>query len=163
MDLTEVFKAVETILVIDWPDQEVPEVLARAGFHVVVRGGPRPEDYSSWDFSDGEIMIRNPGHPPKRADLIYSYRPFNELPEIVATAAKLHTKFLWVQSGLSAAGIRDSKGCWISCEQLQSARDIVETAALRLITEPYIVDAVRHSMSIPGRDVDDILSVHPKK
>jgi hypothetical protein len=41
MDLKEIF---QTILVIDWPSKEVPETLARAGFRVVVRGGPGPED-----------------------------------------------------------------------------------------------------------------------
>ncbi len=40
MDLKEIFRTVQTILVIDWPSKEVPETLARAGFRVVVRGGP---------------------------------------------------------------------------------------------------------------------------
>jgi hypothetical protein len=39
MNLKEMFSTVQTILVIDWPSREVPETLARAGFHVVVRGG----------------------------------------------------------------------------------------------------------------------------
>ena len=39
MNLKEMFSTVQTILVIDWPSREVPETLARGGFHVVVRGG----------------------------------------------------------------------------------------------------------------------------
>ena len=42
----EILRAVETVLVIDWPSKEVPELLARARPRVVVRGGPGPEDYS---------------------------------------------------------------------------------------------------------------------
>jgi hypothetical protein len=40
----ETLKDMNTVLVIDWPTKDVPESLTMAGFHVVVRGGPGPED-----------------------------------------------------------------------------------------------------------------------
>ncbi len=46
MNPREILQAVETVLVTDWPSRDVPEALVRAGFHVVVHGGPGPEDYS---------------------------------------------------------------------------------------------------------------------
>jgi hypothetical protein len=44
----ETLEAVKTVLIIDWPSKEVPEMLATAGLNVVVRGGPGPEDYSTY-------------------------------------------------------------------------------------------------------------------
>ena len=68
-------KAVETVLVIDWPSREVPESLARAGLRVVVRGGPGPQDFSAYELPGGEVVVRRTGGAPGRADLIYAYRP----------------------------------------------------------------------------------------
>jgi hypothetical protein len=46
--------------VIDWPSREVPETLARAGFHVVVRGGPGPEDYLAYELDSSRNLAQNP-------------------------------------------------------------------------------------------------------
>jgi len=139
----ETFKTIDTVLVIDWPTKDVPESLAMAGFHVVVRGGPGPEDYSVYALNNGEIVTRHLGRAPDQADLIYSHRPFGELPEIIATAKELHAKVIWTQSGVSAAGVNDPKGCWIPEEELRSARDLVESSGLSYVTEPYIGDVAR--------------------
>jgi predicted CoA-binding protein len=143
MNLNEAFKTVETVLVIDWPTRDVPESLTMAGFHVVVRGGPGPEDYLVCALNNGEIVTRHLGRAPDRADLIYSHRPFSELTEIIATAKELHAKILWIQSGVSATGVNDPKGCWIPEEELRSARDLVESSGLNYVTEPYIGDVAR--------------------
>ncbi len=140
MNLNELSRTFQTVLVIDWPDKGVPETLARAGLRVVVRGGPGPDDFSAYELIDGEIVIRRTGGPPERADLVYSYRPLSELPDIVASAVKLGAKAIWTQSGFSAAGVKDRKGCWLSAEDLQLARGLVESAGLRHIHEPYIAD-----------------------
>jgi len=47
-------EGVERVLVIDWPSPEVPELLARSGLQVVVRGGP------------------------DRVDLVYTFRPLDD-------------------------------------------------------------------------------------
>jgi predicted CoA-binding protein len=143
VNLKEMFKTVDTVLVIDWPTKEVPEMLTLAGFHVVVRGGPGPHDYSAYELNNGEVVAHQVGRPPERADLIYSYRPFSELPEIIATAKSLHAKTIWTQSGLSAAGVNDSTGCWVPEEELRLARNLVQSAGLNYVTEPYIGDVAR--------------------
>jgi predicted CoA-binding protein len=109
----DILKTADTILVIDWPSKDVPESLVLADFQVVVRGGPGPEDYSAYELSHGKVVSRHLGRPPARADLIYSYRPLSELPEIITTAKALHAKTIWTQSGLSPAGADDPKGCWL--------------------------------------------------
>jgi hypothetical protein len=133
----------ETVLVIDWPSKDVPESLALAGFHVIVRGGPGPEDYSVYEMNQGQVVVRHLGHPPERADLIYSYRPFSELPQIIATAQDLHAKTIWTQSGLSAAGVNDPQGCWVPIDELQSARNLVQSAEMNHVAEPYIGEVAR--------------------
>ena len=151
MNPKEIFRTVQTILVIDWPSKELPETLTRAGFHVVVRGGPRPEDHSAYELHSsrnlahdpGEVVVRHIGRAPERADLIYSYRPLSELPEIITTAKRLGAQTIWTQSGLSAAGVIDRKGCWVPEEELRLARNLVESAGLRYITGPYIGDAAQ--------------------
>jgi len=138
-----ILKSAETVLVIDWPSKEVPELLARAGLNAVVRGGPGPEDYSSYEVKSGEIVVRRTGCPPKRADLIYSYRPLSELPGIIATAKELGAKTIWYQSGVTATGGKDPKGCWVAEEELTLARNLVEAAGLHFITKPYIGHAAQ--------------------
>jgi predicted CoA-binding protein len=139
----ETFKTVKTVLVIDWPSKEVPELLALAGFHVVVHGGPGPEDYSVYELNNGTVAARHVGRAPESADLIYSYRPLGELAQIVTNAKGLQAKTIWTQSGLSAEGVNDPKGCWVPADDLQVARNLVESAGMNYVYEPYIGDAAR--------------------
>jgi len=148
VNVKDMFRSVETVLVIDWPRKEVPELLARAGLRVVVRGGPGPEDYSIYEVNkgevnDGEVTERRIGCAPERADLIYSYRPLSEVAGIIATAKELGAKTIWYQSGVNATGGKDPTGCWVAEGELQIARGLVEAAGLCFITEPYIGDAAR--------------------
>lgn len=147
----EIFKAVDTVLVIDWPSKEVPELLALLGLQVVVHGGPGPEDYSSYEVKNGEVMEHRTGREPERADLIYSYRPLSELPGIIATAKRLGAKTIWHQSGFVAAGRKDAKGCWVGENEFTLARNLVETAGVAFITEPYIGDVARELRTDRGR------------
>ena len=143
MDPVEVLKNVRTVLVIDWPSKDVPEELALAGFHVYVQGGPGPTDYSVYELNDGRVVARHIGRPPERAELVYSYRPLSELQQIVARAKALQAETIWTQSGLRAAGTNDPKGCWVPEEELELTRQLVESAGLRYLSEPYIGDVAR--------------------
>ena len=134
MDQKQLLAAGQTILLIDWPSPEVPELLARAGLHVVVRGGPGPTDYSAYEYKDGAVARRHLGRPPERADLVYTYRPLSELPGIVTQAANLHAKAIWAQSNASE-------------EELGAARQLVEAAGLQFVTEPLISDVARQMLA----------------
>lgn len=63
MNAKDILRNVETILVVDWPSKEVPELLALAGFQVVVHGGPGLEDYSAYEVNDGKVTARRVGRP----------------------------------------------------------------------------------------------------
>jgi predicted CoA-binding protein len=139
----EILRQARTVLVIDWPSRDVPDTLARAGFTVVVHGGPGPEDYSVQDVVDGEVVPRPLGAAPRHADLVYSYRPIGELPGIASSARKMGATALWRQSGLASSEASDPKGCWVAESESQQARQIVESAGLEYLERPYIADAVR--------------------
>jgi predicted CoA-binding protein len=139
----EVLESANTILVIDWPGKEVPESLAHAGFNVIVKGGPGPEDFSAYEISENKITQRRTGRAPDHADLIYSYRPLSELPEIIATAKSLGAKTIWTQSGRSGPESDDPRGCWHPEEELRTAQSLIEAAGLAHIASPYIVNVAR--------------------
>lgn len=117
----------ERVLVVDWPTREVPDSLARAGLEVTVHGGPEPDHYVAYEVEDGEVVERWVGQPPEAADLVYSYRPVDELPEIVETARGLGAKAVWVELSDAAERAR--------------AREIVDSAGLVYVDEPSIVEA----------------------
>ena len=128
MTAQELLLAAETIVLVDWPSREVPNSLARAGFHVVVHGGPAPDDYSTYVVEDGEVVVRQADGPPEHADLVYSYRPLAELPRIVDQARHLGAGAVWVQ---------------LPPDEAEEARSIVEAAGLIFVGDPHLLDAVR--------------------
>jgi predicted CoA-binding protein len=139
----QTLQSAKTILVIDWPSKDVPESLVRAGFEVIVRGGPGPEDFSVYELKGDAIVGRRTGRAPENVDLVYSYRPLGELPGITDFAVKLHAKAIWSQSGVLPNGADDPRGCWLSPKDLDTARASVEAAGLSFVHEPYIGDVAR--------------------
>jgi len=133
----------DSVVVVDWPSRDVPDSLTRAGLAVVVKGGPGLDDYSAYELSDGEVVVRGVGRRPERADIVYSHRPIGELPGIVALAQQLGAKTVWRQSGLAGNGAKDPEGCWVPEDESREARKIVESAGLAYVDDTYIADAVR--------------------
>lgn len=123
-DVGSILAGARTFLVIDWPTREVPVSLARAGYEVVVHGGPGPEDYTAYEVVDGEVVERRVGRPPAHADVVYTYRPIDELPEIVEQAVALGAGTVWVHAGDD------------------TARSIVEGSGLGYVDDPDIVGTV---------------------
>ena len=130
-DVDAILAGAKAFLLIDWPTREVPDTLARAGYEVVVHGGPGPEDYTAYEVVDGEVVARRVGRAPAHADVVYAYRPIGELPGIVAQAVALGAGTVWVHAGDDMA------------------RGIVEGAGLAYVGGPDIVDAVRRRLSAP--------------
>ncbi|HJV09129.1 MAG TPA: CoA-binding protein [Acidimicrobiales bacterium] len=141
--MPDVLARARSILVIDWPTREVPETLARAGYEVVVHGGPGPEDYVAYEVAGGEVVERRVGQAPAHADLVWTYRPLAELPEIVELAQAAGATTVWVHSGLAGEGVKDPAGCWLPAAEAAAARTTVEAAGLEYLDQPWIVDAVR--------------------
>lgn len=143
MSPKEILQGAKTILAIDWPSKDVPESLVRAGLGVVVKGGPGPEDYVAYELSEGKVVSRRIGRAPERVDVVYSYRPIGELPQILELAKSLNAKAIWTQSGRDDAGREDPKGCWLSQEDLSKVRELAQSAGLIHIASPYVGDVAR--------------------
>jgi predicted CoA-binding protein len=139
----QILRETGSILLVDWPSKDVPETLARAGYTVVVKGGPEPDNYSAYEVRDGEVASRRTGEAPAAVDLVYSYRPVEELPGIVAMAQRLGARAVWLQSGVASDGTKAPDGCWMDQAASQAARATVESAGLAYIEAPYIADEVR--------------------
>ncbi len=142
-DPQELLRDARVVVLYDWPSEDVPETLTRAGYDVIVYGGPGPEDIFRNELEDGQVVVRRIGVPPTGADLVYSFRPVEELPGIVTAAAQLGAKAVWRQSGRNDAGERDPRGCASPQEETERARMLAGQAGLAYIEEVYIADAVR--------------------
>lgn len=140
-DVAKVLAVAKTVLLVDWPSRDVPDTLARAGFAVVSNDGP--DEYNAYVVEGGEIRVRKVGRLPRTADLVYTHRPIDELPEIVDTAKAIGAKAVWIQSGVDRAGAKDPHGCWLPQAESTKAREVVEGAGLSYIEAPYIADSVR--------------------
>jgi predicted CoA-binding protein len=138
----QVLASATSVLIVDWPSRDVPDTLARAGYTVVVKSGPEPENYSFYLVENDEIAVRA-GGPPGRIDLLYFHRPLDELPGLIAMARETGARALWGQSGLASAGVKDPRGCWVPDDASRHARGLVEAAGLQYIDSVYIADAVR--------------------
>jgi predicted CoA-binding protein len=127
-DVNDVLNGSQIVVAIDWPSREVPESFAAAGFQVYSHEGPGDDE---WYLYEGDAR-RHASGPPGAADLVYTYRPVDELAGIVEFAQKLGAHSIWFEEGR-----RDS-------EAAAAARAIVEGAGLTYLDEPYVVDALRN-------------------
>jgi len=135
-DAAKVLAGTKIVLLVDWPSRDVPDTLARSGFTVVSNDGP--DEYNAYEVQGGEVRVRSVGQLPRRADLVYTHRPVDELTEIVDTAKALGAKAVWIQSGRDKTGAKDPRGCWLSQGESGKARTIVEGAGLTYIEAPYV-------------------------
>jgi len=124
-DYRELLAAATSILLIDWPDREVPDTLARSGYRVASADGPTDDAYNAYELVDGAIRVRALEGPPDQVDIVYAHRPLDELDRIVEQARTLNARAVWLQSGS------------------RQAREIVERAGLMYFDSPYLPDAVR--------------------
>ena len=139
----ELLAAAQTVLVVDWPTLDVPAGLARAGLRVFVHGGPNPDQYTEHEVVGSEIVVRQVGRAPDHADLVYSYRPLAELPDIVALARSLGARAVWTESASHLPPDDDRR-----------ARGIVEAGGLLYLSGPDIVEEV-HRVRGPGNGLHE--------
>ena len=140
----ETLQTAERIVVVDWPSKDVPDSLARAGLEVWVHGGPEPDNWSIQEVGEGDQIVgRKTGTPPVAADLVYSYRPLEELGEILELATRVGAKAVWLQSGKDENGNPDPRGTWMSDEDRTAARAAIEGSGFSYVDHPYIGDVAR--------------------
>jgi CoA binding protein len=115
----------ESVLLIDYPGRTVPEAFALAGFETTAHEGPGDDEYYLYALNRGEVMRSHVGKAPAHVQLVYTYRPVDELPEIVAFAKELGARAVWFAEASA-----------------DEARKIVEDAGLLFVGEPDVVSAL---------------------
>src|SRR3954452_10966496 len=124
-DVSRILAETKTVVLVDWPSREVPDTLARRGLTVIANEGP--ETYTAYDADGNDVRTRSVEGLPQSAELVYAYRPIDELPDIVQMATAVGAKALWLQGDLAPA-------------DAARARELVERAGLVLVAEPSIVE-----------------------
>jgi predicted CoA-binding protein len=144
VEIEQILQSAGSILVVDWPSRAVPDGLARAGYDVIVHGGPGPLDYGRYRVSGEEIEIDRGLSAPEAVDIMYVFRPIDELPALVGAAQRMGATTLWYQSGLSEDGTKDPKGCWLPAADSARAQMIATSRGLVYVEHPYIEEALSH-------------------
>lgn len=142
-DVQRLLASTVTILLIDWPSRDVPDTLARHGFTVISHDDEAPEAYNAYRVQGDEVRVEYVGRLPERADIVYTHRPVDELPEIVETAKSVGARAVWIQSGRDSGGVKNPHGVWLAADDSRRAREIVEAAGLDYVEAPYIAEAAR--------------------
>ena len=150
VNVTDLLRDAKVVLLIDWPSRDVPDALARGGLEVISDEGPH-RGYHVYRADGDQVGPTPASRAPERADIVYAHRPLDELPDIVERARALGARAIWYQSGLDSTGERDPRGCWQLPDELAEARQVVESAGLAFVREPYIADVARETSV--GHDV----------
>jgi predicted CoA-binding protein len=141
----QILEKARTVLLVDWPSAAVPRALLEAGFHVF---GFSPGGYSRAQLvavppaerdgvrslpperenETGHLVFQRLDRRPEQVDIVYVYRPVDEIPGILVThAVPLSATAVWLQPPMRVA----------------DARWLAETGGPEIIEGCDIVEAVR--------------------
>jgi predicted CoA-binding protein len=140
--LAPLLESATTIELVDWPHQDVPAVLYRAGFSVV---GHEPDGYKLYEIvdetpvdpgegrtfplSDGTFLISRPlDVMPEVVDIVSVFRPPAEQPDLLRQAIEAGVRVFWIHPGVDTAS---------------GLQAMVEEAGMTFVDGVSIVDAVR--------------------
>lgn len=129
----DIVRAARHVVVQDYPDEELPAALTRAGLEVTIYGGPTEADVAASELHDGEVVHRMTGRYPDHADILSVYRPATELDAILAEARRLGVGTIWRQPPVGATADPDGSR-W---------RERVEAAGLTYLDAPPIDEVAR--------------------
>jgi predicted CoA-binding protein len=107
IDPKEILRAARRILLIDWPNTGVPEILVKIGFTVF---GYSPGRYTGVEVSNKEkehlVFLDLDGNPGK-VDIVNVYRPEQEHPDIISKhVLPLGAKVLWLHPPVTSEKTR---------------------------------------------------------
>jgi len=114
-DFNSIIEKASIILLVDWPDRNVPQSLVLSGLTVysyspngysqvfIEKDHPGNQDEDSKSFSTALVEVNNLNfrpvdHPPNAVDIVTIYRPAKEHAEIIAKhVLPLGAKIVWLQ------------------------------------------------------------------
>ncbi|CAN7354834.1 CoA-binding protein [Terrabacter sp. LjRoot27] len=141
IDAVEILRAARTVVLHDWPSEDVPNALVAAGLDVTFQGGPEPDDLYVTRLVDGRPETERVSGLPEHADIIYSHRPFDDMPRLLDEARRLGASTLWHQSGLDERGERDPAGVHLTDAEAEQRAALAREAGVDFVSAPSIVEA----------------------
>jgi predicted CoA-binding protein len=97
-----ILKGAKTVLLVDWPNPDIPRSLLNAGFMVF---GYSPGKYSAINqTNDGELIFSKLNEQPASVDIVNVYRPEGEHAAIINShVLPLKAKVLWLHPPVMSA------------------------------------------------------------
>lgn len=98
----DILKNAKTILLVDWPDPDVPRSLINAGFTVF---GYSPDKYTAISLGgDGKLAYSDLSGKPASVDIVNVFRPEAEHASIIGQhVLPLKAKVLWLHPPVMSA------------------------------------------------------------
>jgi predicted CoA-binding protein len=141
-DVGPLLESATTIELVDWPHQDVPATLYRAGYSVV---GHEPDGFKLYEIvdevpidpgdgrtfplEDGTFLISRPlDVMPEIIDIVNVFRPPAEQHDLLRQAIEAGVRAFWIHPGVDTAG---------------DLEVMVEEAGMIFVDGVSIVDAVR--------------------
>jgi uncharacterized protein YndB with AHSA1/START domain len=143
----EVLASARRILLVSFIGPEVPVTLASAGFDVVAKTGPAPDDWASCRAVGDELVTTPLSRPPDHVDLVH-LDIGHSFEDYVDLAARLGATAVWYHSARTRPPQpADNRGTWVPTSQSARQRQIVEASGMTYIDAPYIADVARQITS----------------
>ena len=127
------------ILLVDWVTPDIPRRLVEAGFNVVSKNGPEPDDYGRADVVDGELRWTKVA-PPTHADLLHLDWTI-DFHEYLALAGAIGVRTFWYHSAQTKPPApANVSGTWVPARKSARLRAAAEGAGMNFIDDHYILD-----------------------
>lgn len=111
-DPQQILSAARAVLLVDWPNPDVPRTLLAAGLLVF---GYSPDGYSAIEVAPGTdtLAFRRIDARPEAVDIVNIYRPAEELPGIIQEQVLLSgARTLWLQPPTTSHEARQIAGMY---------------------------------------------------
>src|SRR5262245_38731189 len=83
----------DEVLLIDWPGEDCPRSMLRAGF---TGFGQEPSGWLRYELNHRQLQKHSMASPPAHADLVFCYRPVEELPDYWKPHGSLVPRFFGI-------------------------------------------------------------------
>jgi len=138
----ELLRSARTILLISWVTTDIPRALVEAGFSVVSKNGPEPDNYGRAEIRDDEVHF-TPVDPPTHADLLHldwtiGFHDYLTLAQSIGV-----TTFWYHSSKTKPPSPADLSGTWVPARKSARLREATEAVGMSYIDDHYIVDIAR--------------------
>jgi hypothetical protein len=126
------------ILLVDWVTPDIPRRLVEAGFNVVSKNGPEPDDFGRAAVVDGALTWTKVA-PPASADLLHLDWTI-DFHEYLALARSIGVRTFWYHSAQTKPPApADVSGTWVPARKSARLRAAAKAAGMNFVDDHYIL------------------------